>query len=204
MGEIPIINPSLPYTVTAPCQERTIVAMISEKRFELIANDYPTLWRNITESLVHRLNIFSNRLGSPQGSRVFIGHGHSKLWRELKDFVNNELDLEWDEFNREPTAGKAVTERLSEMLTNTSLAFLILTAEDEQVSGKTQARMNVIHEVGLFQGKLGFRKAIILIEEGCEEFSNIHGLGQIRFPKCKISKTFNEVRDIVKREGLLK
>jgi predicted nucleotide-binding protein len=83
------------------------------------------------------------------------------------------LGLKWDEFNREPTAGKAVTERLSEMLTNASLAFLILTAEDEQVSGKIQARMNVIHEVGLFQGKIGFKKAIILIEEGCEDFSNI-------------------------------
>lgn len=33
----------------------------------------------------------------------------------------------------------------------------------------------------LFQGKLGFTKAIILLGNGCEEFSNIQGFGQIRF-----------------------
>jgi predicted nucleotide-binding protein len=49
--------------------------------------------------------------------------------------------------------------------------------------GKLHARLNVIHEAGLFQGRLGFNKAIILLEEGCEEFSNIHGLGHIPFPK---------------------
>ena len=40
--------------------------------------------------------------------------------------------------------------------------------------------MNVIHEVGLFQGRLGANKAIILLEDGCEEFSNIQGL--VRMP----------------------
>ncbi len=49
--------------------------------------------------------------------------------------------------------------------------------------GVCQARMNVIHEAGLFQGRLGFTKAILLLEDGCSEFSNIQGLGQIRFPK---------------------
>jgi predicted nucleotide-binding protein len=39
--------------------------------------------------------------------------------------------------------------------------------------------MNVIHEAGLFQGRLGFERAIILLEDGCEEFSNIQGYGQI-------------------------
>jgi predicted nucleotide-binding protein len=47
--------------------------------------------------------------------------------------------------------------------------------------------MNVIHEVGLFQGRLGFKRAIVLLEEGCKEFSNIQGLGQIRYPKGNIS-----------------
>jgi predicted nucleotide-binding protein len=40
--------------------------------------------------------------------------------------------------------------------------------------------MNVVHEAGLFQGRLGFTRAIIMLEEGCEEFSNIEGLGQLR------------------------
>jgi len=63
--------------------------------------------------------------------------------------------------------------------------------------------MNVIHEAGLFQGRLGFMKAILLIEEGCAEFSNIHGRGQIRFPQGKISPAFEEVRLVLGREGLI-
>jgi len=31
----------------------------------------------------------------------------------------------------------------------------------------------------LFQGRLEFHRAIILLEEGCSEFSNIVGLNQI-------------------------
>ena len=46
--------------------------------------------------------------------------------------------------------------------------------------------MNVIREAGLFQGRLGFTRAIVMLEEGCEEFSNIEGLGQIRFPNNNI------------------
>ncbi len=62
--------------------------------------------------------------------------------------------------------------------------------------------MNVIHEVGLFQGRLGFRKAIVLLEEGCAEFSNIHGLGQIRFPRGNIGACFEQVRQVLEREGV--
>ncbi len=93
--------------------------------------------------------------------------------------------------------------RLSQMLDDAGIAFLIFTAEDELADGTLQARMNVVHEAGLFQGRLGFTKAIILLEEGCEAFSNIEGLGQIRFPKGNIEPAFEEVRQVVEREGLL-
>jgi len=79
-----------------------------------------------------------------------------------------------------------------------------MTAEDEQLDGKFQPRMNVIHEAGLFQGRLGFTKAILLLEEGCQEFSNVEGLGQIRFPKSKMSSVFEEIRRVLEREELIK
>jgi predicted nucleotide-binding protein len=69
--------------------------------------------------------------------------------------------------------------------------------------GKLQARMNVIHEAGLFQGRLGFSRAIIMLEEGCEEFSNIAGLGQVRFPRGNIKAAFHDVQLILEREGLI-
>lgn len=78
-----------------------------------------------------------------------------------------------------------------------------MTAEDENADGEMQARMNVIHEVGLFQGRLGFTKAIVLLEESCQAFSNIEGLGQIRFPVGNIAACFEEVRRVIEREELL-
>ncbi len=47
------------------------------------------------------------------GQRVFIGHGRSAAWRELKDFVDDRLHLPWDEFNRVPAAGVTNVARLS-------------------------------------------------------------------------------------------
>jgi predicted nucleotide-binding protein len=78
-----------------------------------------------------------------------------------------------------------------------------MTAEDEQVDGNKRARMNVIHEAGLFQGRLGFTRAIVLLEDGCEEFSNIQGLGQIRYPRGNIKAAFEEIRQVLEREGII-
>ena len=140
---------------------------------------------------------------SVQGTRVFIGHGRSHIWRELKDFLEDRLGLLVDEFNRVSSAGIPTTGRQLAMLDSAGFAFLLMTGEDEQTDGQVRARENVVHEAGLFQGRLGFERAIILLEEGCEEFSNITGLGQIRFPKGKIEAAFEEIRQVLEREGVL-
>jgi hypothetical protein len=137
------------------------------------------------------------------GENIFIGHGRAGAWRELKDFLSERLALTWDEFNRVPVAGVTNIARLSEMLDQAAIAFLVLTAEDEMTDGGERARQNVVHEAGLFQGRLGFARAIVLLEEGCEEFSNIQGLGQIRFPAGNIAAAFEEVRGVLEREGFI-
>jgi predicted nucleotide-binding protein len=136
--------------------------------------------------------------------RVFIGHGHSEAWRDLKDFIQDRLKLPWDEFNRESTAGLSGKERLEAMLDAASFAFLVMTAEDEHADSTKHARENVIHEAGLFQGRLGFRRAIILLEHGCAEFSNVAGIQQIRFSRGNIREVYEEIRRVLEREGILK
>ena len=136
-------------------------------------------------------------------NKLFIGHGHSLVWRELKDFIVDTLGLEYEEFNRISAAGKSTSDRLNEMLESCCVAFLIMTGEDEQADGSLRARDNVIHEVGLFQGKLGFEKAIVLLEEGCEDFSNIHGITYIPFPKGNIKASFEDIRRVLERESIL-
>ena len=136
--------------------------------------------------------------------KIFIGHGRNPLWRELKDYLHDRLALEWNEFNREAVAGIPTFERLSNMLDSSSFAFLVMTKEDEHTDSSIHARENVVHEIGLSQGRLGPRKAIILLEEGCCDFSNIIGLSQIRFPQNNISAVFDEIRKVIEREGILK
>jgi predicted nucleotide-binding protein len=144
-----------------------------------------------------------SRRSQEVGTNIFIGHGRSPIWRELKDFVEGRLRLPWDEFNRVPVAGVTNVARLSEMLDAAAIAFLIMTGEDVQADGALHARLNVVHEAGLFQGRLGFTRAIVLLEEGCEGFSNIDGLGQIRYPRGNIKAAFEEVRRVLERENIL-
>jgi predicted nucleotide-binding protein len=154
------------------------------------------------QHLQHRFKMKGKTIAKKDG-KIFIGHGHSSAWKDLKIFIQDNLALVADDFNRESPAGLSNKERLLDMLDGASFAFLVMTAEDEKADGTKHPRENVIHEAGLFQGRLGFERAIILLEEGCEEFSNIHGLGQIRFPSGKIISQSEEIRKVLKREEII-
>jgi predicted nucleotide-binding protein len=140
---------------------------------------------------------------SPHAARIFIGHGRSPVWRELKDFLADRLSLPWEEFDRKAVAGMTTYERLHCMLANANFAVLVMTPEDEHADSTLHARENVIHEVGLFQGRLGPRRAIVLLEEGVTTFSNIHGLSHISFPQGRVSAAFEDIRRVLEREGVI-
>lgn len=135
-----------------------------------------------------------------QPIKIFIGHGRSNQWRDLKDHLHEQHGFDITAYEIGPRAGLSVKEVLESMLNESSFALLVLTGEDIDTYGKLHARENVVHEAGLFQGRLGFKKAIILLEEGVSEFSNIFGLNQIRFSKGKIRETFGDVLATIKRE----
>lgn len=132
--------------------------------------------------------------------KVFIGHGGSPQWRDLKDHLQDKHGIEVEAYEIGARAGLTVKEILHGMLTRSSLAFLVMTGEDEDAEGHLHARENVIHELGLFQGALGWHKAVVLLEEGVGEFSNIHGTNQIRYGKGNIRETFGEVLATIRRE----
>lgn len=125
------------------------------------------------------------------------------MWRDLRDLLERNLGLKCIEFNSSPAAGLTATERIDDMLDEADFAFLVMTAEDETKDGKKRARENVVHETGLFQGKLGRKKAIALLEETCGDYSNISSITQIRFPVGKIIAASEEIRGVLKREGMI-
>lgn len=132
--------------------------------------------------------------------KIFIGHGRSPLWRELKDHLTDKHGYDIVAYEVGARAGHTIRDILEDMLTRSSLAFLVLTGEDKDESGNLHARENVIHETGLFQGRLGFSRAIVLLETDTTEFSNIHGIDQLRFSTGNIKEIFGDVIAIIKRE----
>jgi hypothetical protein len=77
-------------------------------------------------------------------------------------------------FETKPRAGYTIPEVVEGMARGNALALLVLTPEDEQPE-TIRARESVVHEVGYFQGRLGNKRSILLMKEGVNEFSNVHG-----------------------------
>ena len=132
--------------------------------------------------------------------RIFIGHGSNPLWHDLKDHLQDKHDFEVITYETGARAGHEIRDVLEEMLNKSSFAILVFTGENEDLEGKLHVRENVIHELGLFQGKLGFRKAIVLLEEGVEKFSNIDGVQYIPFQKDNIKETYGDIIATIKQK----
>lgn len=130
---------------------------------------------------------------------VFVGHGHSEDWKELRDHLRDMHGIEVIAYEAGPRAGHTIEDVLEKMLAKATIAFFVMTGEDETVAGSMNPRLNVVHELGLFQGRLGFNKGIVLLKRGAAEFSNIAGLQQIRFTDIK--EVFGNVVATINRES---
>lgn len=144
------------------------------------------------------------RQKSTGGGQIFIGHGKSKLWARVQVYLKDELGLDTVYYESESRTSESIINILDEFLDISSFAVIVMTAEDETAAEKIRARQNVIHEAGLFQGRLGFDKVIILKQAGVEEFSNISGLQYIPFSDDNIEQVFYEMQRKLKKTGLIK
>lgn len=156
------------------------------------------------ESLFH---IFESsqagcRIPIPESNKrkptIFIGHGRNGQWRDVKDHLQDKHGYSIEAYETGARAGHTIRDVLEEMVGKSNFAILVFTKEDEQSDGQFRARQNVIHEAGLFQGRLGFSRAIVLLEEGVEEFSNVQGVQYIPFKNIK--ETFGEILATLRRE----
>lgn len=167
---------------------------------EPAAVDPRTLILNRLPALERLLAVLT--ISTPAG-KIFIGHGGSAEWLKLRIFISQTLALPCDEFNIEPTAGLQTGARIEIMLNSARMAFLVLTAEDRHADESMHARENVIHEVGLFQARLGPTRAIVLLEHGCKRFSNLDGLTTINFPANDLMARSEDIRGVLRREQVL-
>jgi len=131
---------------------------------------------------------------------IFIGHGQKDIWRDLKDHLQDKHKFMVNFYEMGTQTGHNIKDILQKMRLQSNFAILVFTGENMDSEGKLHARENVIHELGLFQGALGFNKTIILLEEGVQKFSNIEGFQYISFPKGKIETTYGEILATIRRE----
>jgi predicted nucleotide-binding protein len=132
--------------------------------------------------------------------RIFIGHGHNPVWRDLKDHLSEKHAFKVKAYETGARAGHHIVDILKNAQRKTGFAVLVMTAENQDMDNILHARENVIHEIGLFQGKLGTERAIVLLEEGCIPFSNLAGVQYIPFSKGNIKETFGEILATIRRE----
>jgi predicted nucleotide-binding protein len=170
---------------------------ITEEEFEVLIQD--TL---DTEVLAEKVVCLAERIG-PKAPCVFIGHGRSSLWARVQTFLENDLRLKTISYESGSRAGESIVPVLESMLQKATFAVLVMTAEDQGPDGSKRARQNVVHEAGLFQGQLGFNRAILLQQNGVEDFSNVAGLQYIPFDGENIASTFWELQRVLKREGMI-
>jgi predicted nucleotide-binding protein len=137
----------------------------------------------------------------PSPPAVFIGHGGgSQEWRELEQYLRNHMGYRTEAYETEPRGGDDIRKILDQMMTRSDFAFLVMSAEDQQPDGTLRGRQNVVHETGLAQGRLGWKRAVVMLENGAEDYSNLAGVQQIRFDKGHISAAFGSVVATLKHE----
>jgi predicted nucleotide-binding protein len=197
--------------------------------YSLRVNDYSANLRNkieakkanltaLLEDIKSNKSFYAAKLGRAAGAAVaepaaepekekpasvFLGHGRSSLWAKVQVFLEKDLKLDVQVWEAESREGRHTIEVLNELLDASGFAVLVMTGEDATLEGEHRARQNVIHEIGLFQGRLGFENVALLEQNGIEGCSNLLGLQTIRFHGDEIESTFYRLQKMLQREGLV-
>ena len=117
---------------------------------------------------------------APSPGAVFIVHGHDVAnTLRLRTLLKERFGLHPMILSEEPGRGRTVIEKFEEEASRAAFAFALVTPDDlVSVAGvqRTQARPNVIFELGWFCGRLGREKICILFREGTSIHSDLDGV----------------------------
>lgn len=159
---------------------------ISRNFFEMeVANLKGLINQTEYSAGIGALNTISNPSIPPSGKKVFIIHGHDELnTHRLTLLLQNQFHVDPLVIISKPGMGRPLIEKYEDCASLCSFAFAIVTPDDEIKSTEgnySQARPNVIFELGWFVGRLGKHRAVILLKEGTQIHSDIHGVSRIQF-----------------------
>lgn len=145
-------------------------------------------------------------IDSPEENAVFIVHGHDEVNRyKLRDLLRDRYKLSPITLDFRPGRGRTIIEKFEDEAQKAAFAFVLLTPDDiiqKDASEYSQARPNVIFELGWFYGCLGRDKVCILYKEGTKIHSDLEGVSRVEF-KQYVNEKVEEIERELVEGGLL-
>ena len=216
VGEMAAIQPSQKRSATLIATDDAVVAKLSEEAFTELATLYPAMYRFIAQELARRLLQRNHHVGAFRDKiRVFIMSSAEAL--PISRAIQNAFAHDPILFVNWPDGVFRVTnytlQSLEAQIDDSDFAIAIAHADDMTESrGKDwpSPRDNVIFELGLFMGRLGRARAILMEprEEKVKLPSDLAGLTTIpyRFEKgadaaALLAPACNALRDHINALG---
>jgi predicted nucleotide-binding protein len=216
VGEMAVVEPLQKRTATVIITEAGVVARLAEPVFAKFAGQYPEMYRSIARELAHRLEQRNALVNSSRDKiRVFIISSAEALEvaRTLQNAFAHDpfTTVVWTDGVFKVT--NYTLQSLEDEVDSSDFAIAIAHADDLTESrGKEwpSPRDNVIFELGLFMGRLGKERAILMEprDEGVKLPSDLAGITTIPYRYAKgrdaaavMAPACNALRDHILRLG---
>ena len=168
VGEMAAIEPIQERSASVTATQKSLVAKISEAQFDELGKQYPALYKFLAKELAHRL-LQRNRLVKPTHERIRIFIICSAEALPVARLIHNGLQHDpldviiWSEGVFKVT--NYTLETLESEVDQADFAIAIAHGDDIAEIRETEwpvPRDNVIFELGLFMGRLGRSRAILM------------------------------------------
>lgn len=172
VGEMTAVQPSQVRSATVIAKEQSVVARLSEEDFSAIGERYPQVYKSIAQVLAKRL-LQRNTLISAKHDKPIVFVISSQEAKPVADLI--QLGLEHDKVivviwtDGVFRATNYTLQSLEDQVDQADFAIAIASGDDIVESREKEwpaVRDNVIFELGLFMGRLGRERAILMEPKG--------------------------------------
>lgn len=173
VGEMAAVQPTQPRSASVIAVEKTVVLKLSEEHFSALADKYPQVYKLVAQELARRLLARNALVGSYRDkTKVFIISSAEALpvARILESsFEHDDFEVHLWSAGCFKVANYTL-EDLEREVDSSDFAIAIAHADDVLSTRGTDdwpaPRDNVIFELGLFMGRLGRARAILMEPRG--------------------------------------
>jgi predicted nucleotide-binding protein len=110
------------------------------------------------------------------GDKIFIIHGHDKELKNEVQLLLYRAGVDDIVLHEQPDKGRTIIDKLIEESKDACYVIALLSPDDELANGTSQARQNVILEIGYFLGKLGKERVRLLKKGQVDIPSDLQGI----------------------------